>query len=165
MHEPFEDDCLLYHSGELPAAQRGRFAGHLAGCESCRDLLKALSLASKAAGAAARSLPEGRLETMAERVLGIERAPSPSFLRKAWRVGMALTALAVGVHVTTLFRSGGHELSWTNGLERDIADLGDRIDALDLEVEKADAGLRIEEDLHRLEEMSASLKRQLGRKQ
>lgn len=161
MHEPFEDDCLLYHSGELPPAQRARFEEHLAGCPECRELLQALGAASKAAGLAAHSMPEGRVESMAQRVLGIEAKPRAPLLQRAWRVGMALTALAVGVHVTSLFRQGGHSPAWTSGIEEDIADLGDRLEALDSDV--GDAG-EIEEDLSRLEDMSASLKQQMGRR-
>jgi len=164
MHEPFEDECLLYHSGEMPAAERGRFEAHLAGCGRCRGLLRALETASESAEAAARSLPEGRLEAMGDRILGIERPRQAPFLRKGWRVGMALTVLAMGVHVTTLFRSGGRDLAWNSGLENDITALGDRIEALGLEVEKSDAGLGIEEDLRQLEEISASLRQQIGRR-
>ncbi len=129
MHGPEHDElCVLSHAGELDPKKQQELEVHRGsgGCVECAELLKALESGSAAASAAAISLPEGRLEKIADAVFQPEEerglpAALP-VLRLLWGTAALTAVLAIGLFMK-VERAPDPELAWSNGLETEMSRL------------------------------------------
>jgi len=153
MHKyEFDDLCLRYLAGELPAADAERFNAHRADCPDCAELMRDLAAGTKAAAYAAVELSGEAQERIEQAALS---APPPAILSplRIWAAALA-ALLMIGLYVGGSRQSAQHDLVWTNGLEKDIRRLGGDLDALENSFELGGAGDEIGFELRRLERES-----------
>lgn len=130
-----EDLCLLYESGELSASERMVFERELATCDSCRLFQRALRRHSTIAKVAV-CLPS---EALDESIIGQIRADSrPEPVLRSNRRALAL-ACAAALLAFAAADGSRRSLAWNIGLEREMASVGDDIEALSLGM-NSDAG-------------------------
>ena len=121
MHKPeFDDLCLRYLAGELPAEEGRRFLDHREGCPDCAELMRALETGTRAAALAAVSLPEEAQARIADNVLtsgivevGLQE-PAPRY-KRVWAVGALLAVFAFGAYFASRPAPQPQDLVWTIG--------------------------------------------------
>jgi anti-sigma factor RsiW len=88
-----------YFLGEMPAAERGRFAEHAQSCRVCREELNRLEIARAALVSVPDEEPPRRIAFVSDKVF------EPRWWQRLWiatpRFGMAAIAVAILVHAFT----------------------------------------------------------------
>jgi len=156
MHDAtHEERCLLLQAGELSPQEARFWQAESAACPGCREFLASLQAASDAAQRAAVA-PAAWLDA---KVLG---HAAPRVVRPRWtRIGLGLAAaLAAAALVVLPSLREKPNLSWTNGIEKDLARMDDELADISKEVAVHSETVEFYQDLDHIEAMAKSLKKQ-----
>lgn len=143
MHDAaHEERCLLEGSGAE-------------GCSECRAFLAAMNAASESAQRAALT-PPARLDAQV-----LDRA-APQAPRPRWSwVGASLAAACAALALVMLPSLRVQPvLSWTNGIEKDLARMDSELADLANEVAVQSETVEFDQDLDRIERMARRLRQQ-----
>lgn len=141
------DLCVLYHSHELPDAERRAFETHRASCPACRELLEALALGSRAAQAALLGLPARARARSASEARGAPSAARPG----------AAVAVAIALALLALWPRGSDQAPSWRDMDRDIARLSAEVDRLALDIARSETDAEIDAELKGLQREASRL--------